>query len=252
MQAISNYFADAENIDWGNPGGWFCLLNMFILLSLLFLALVALERTNKATIKLVKKLDSVSIEVSRGVELEVEARLERDQERIMQAVHMREKERQRQAKVDEQEAIFQKAAGGAVSEPGGVNPMNNEVKDLKQRVNELEETLRETLVNTEDLVNRHDITQEARYLQVIIAQLANQPLLKIFGIVVDRAMLSNIFGGVFFLLYSVLKSSIDGILMKYLPPSPMKMALARANEATGGVLNDLSDEILGSGSWSVP
>jgi hypothetical protein len=252
LQAISNYFADAENIDWENPGGWFCLLNMFILLALLFLALVALERTNKATIKLVKKLDSVSIEVSRGVELEVQARLERDQERVMQVEQKREKERQRQAKVDEQEAMFHKAAGGAANEPGGANPMKNEVNDLKQRVCELEETLRETLVNTEDLVNRHDITQEARYLQVIIAQLANQPLLKIFGIVVDRAMLSNIFGGVIFLLYSVLKSSIDGILVKYLPPSPMKMALARANEAGGDVLDDLTDEILGSGSWSMP
>jgi hypothetical protein len=89
-------------------------------------------------------------------------------------------------------------------------------------------------------------------LQVIIAQLANQPLLKIFGIVVDRAMLSNIFGGVVFMLYTVLKSSIDGILMKYLPPSPMKMALARANEATGGALGDMTDGTHGSGSWSMP
>jgi hypothetical protein len=252
LQAVGNYFSDAENIDWTNPGGWFCLLNMCILLALLFLALVALERNNKCTVKLVKKLDSVSIEVSRGVELEVEARLERDEEHIMHVEQKREKERERQAKLDKQEAMFHKPGGGAANESGGATPMKNEVKELKQRVCELEETLRDTLVNTNDLVNRHDITQEARYLQVIIAQLANQPLLKIFGIVVDRAMLSNVFGGVVFLIYTILKSSIDGILMKYMPPSPMKMAMQRANDASGGALDEMADEILGSGSWSMP
>ena len=79
-------------------------------------------------------------------------------------------------------------------------------------------------------------------------------MVKIFGIVVDRAMLSNIFGGVVFMLYSVLKSSIDGILMKYMPPSPMKMALERANDATGGALDTvaetLDNTLLGSSSWS--
>jgi len=41
-----------------------------VLLGLLFLCLVALEKNNKCTVKLVKKLAFVSIEVSRGVELE--------------------------------------------------------------------------------------------------------------------------------------------------------------------------------------
>ena len=61
FNALSNYFGDSANIDWTNPGGWFSLLNMVVLAALLFLALVALEKINAETTKLVKQLDVVSI-----------------------------------------------------------------------------------------------------------------------------------------------------------------------------------------------
>ena len=78
VNALTNYFADSANIDWTvrrtcqpilhchfaiiqpstvhvqNPGGWFSLFNMLVLCALLFLALVALERINSETRKLVK------------------------------------------------------------------------------------------------------------------------------------------------------------------------------------------------------
>jgi 4-hydroxybenzoate polyprenyltransferase len=59
FNAITNYFSDSTNIDWSNPGGWFSLFNMLVLAALLFLALIALERINAETTRLVKKLDMV-------------------------------------------------------------------------------------------------------------------------------------------------------------------------------------------------
>ena len=60
---MTGIFKDRDDIDWSDPGGWFCLLNMIVLLLLTFLCLVALARINKCTMKLVKRLDRVAIEV---------------------------------------------------------------------------------------------------------------------------------------------------------------------------------------------
>jgi hypothetical protein len=42
---------------------------------------------------------------------------------------------------------------------------------------------------------------------------------KIFGLVVDRIMLTRIFGGVGAVLYLILKTTIDSLLQKWAPPT---------------------------------
>ena len=44
-------------------------------------------------------------------------------------------------------------------------------------------------------------------------------LKKIFGFVVDRVMLSRIFGGVSAVLYLILKETFDAFIVKFAPPT---------------------------------
>ena len=92
----------------------FCLLNMLILLILLFFALVALERINKCSVKLGNMLDQVSIEVSRGIEIESQARLETDEERLNFEAAQKANERQHREAMEEVHA-GQFAMGAEVS-----------------------------------------------------------------------------------------------------------------------------------------
>eukprot|EP01048_Picozoa_sp_COSAG05_P040598 COSAG05_NODE_20897_length_276_cov_0.581921_1_plen_69_part_01 len=46
VNAIMSYFKDPSQVDWSDPAPWFSLLNMNVVGSLVFLALVALERIN--------------------------------------------------------------------------------------------------------------------------------------------------------------------------------------------------------------
>eukprot|EP01051_Picozoa_sp_SAG22_P008916 SAG22_NODE_709_length_7742_cov_2.383488_2_plen_111_part_00 len=99
--------------------------------------------------------------------------------------------------------------------------------------------LRTIHITASDVVNRHDIQQEATYLQVIISQLRDQSeLRRIFGIVVDKKLLTNVFGGMLFLLYSICKSILDPILLEYMPPSPVRMALGGGQSAGQDILDD--------------
>jgi hypothetical protein len=71
LNAISSSFSDAAAVDWRNPSTLFSLLNMLVLGLLLFLCLVALERINRESVKLLKHLDMVGLEVSRVSNVEV-------------------------------------------------------------------------------------------------------------------------------------------------------------------------------------
>jgi len=239
---------------------------MLILLILLFLALVAMERINKCTVKLANMLDQVSIEVSRGITLEKEARLDSDKERLDSEAEQKQKERQHQEKLDRRtrDHFQENSVSGAhpAAEADAVErtatALEERLTTLEERLaaladakltttkKDLDETLLEINVNTNDLVslapwsclfklllqqrrflfedepetdwwlavvctqvNRHDISQEAHLLQVVITELRGPGGTKrIFGMVVDRAMLSNIFGGVLAMLYVVRKTPL--------------------------------------------
>jgi hypothetical protein len=59
-------------------------------------------------------------------------------------------------------------------------------------------------IHTQDIINRQEIATEYQYLQNIISELRDQSeSKKIFGLVVDRLMLSRIFGGVAAVIYLV-------------------------------------------------
>lgn len=80
--------------------------------------------------------------------------------------------------------------------------------------------MHEVNIHTQDIINRQEIAQEYQYLQNIIAELRDQSeSKKIFGLVVDRLMLSRIFGGVAAVIYLILKETMDAIFQKYAPPT---------------------------------
>ena len=80
-------------VDWKNPSTLFSLLNMMVLGMLLFLCLVALERINVETDKLLKRLDLVGLEVSRvtNVEASVEERAKLDAAKNQEEVDVEKK-----------------------------------------------------------------------------------------------------------------------------------------------------------------
>eukprot|EP01047_Picozoa_sp_COSAG01_P006269 COSAG01_NODE_226_length_21147_cov_59.226435_22_plen_600_part_00 len=141
FNALANYFADSTNIDWSDPGGWFSLLNMIVLAALLFLALVALERFNADTKKLVKVLDAVSIEVSRTSTATNTARerLKDDKERLKD-----DSELDLDAKTDEADtvvvaAVSKEGSGkrsGDSDTMAAVDGLTREIKQMKADANE--------------------------------------------------------------------------------------------------------------------
>jgi hypothetical protein len=82
-------------------------------------------------------------------------------------------------------------------------------------------------------VNRHDISQEAHLLQVVITELRGPGGTKrIFGMVVDRAMLSNIFGGVLAMLYVVRKTPLFEPFIYFKPNILPRQARDKHREST--------------------
>ena len=75
-------------------------------------------------------------------------------------------------------------------------------------------------MQTNDIINRQEIATEYQYLQNIIAELRDQAeSKKIFGLIVDRLMLSRIFGGLAAVIYLILKETLDALIVKYAPPT---------------------------------
>jgi hypothetical protein len=256
-QALTNYFADADNIDWSSPGGWCCLFNMLVLLTCVFFCLVALEQNNKSTVKLVKKLAFVSVEVSREVELESEERLERDEQRIDGAARRKQLERVHEEHLRQQAAVGPSDDGaGAANTPvdGRRRTTNDKDEVVRQQLNYLEDlssSLREVNLNSNDIINRHDIAQEANKLALIVSELRDQgDLRRIFGIVVDRAMMSQLFGAVLAMLYVVFKTTIDGLIISYMPPTPLSAMAAAANQNFSPLKQASDVDLVSEGSGS--
>jgi hypothetical protein len=235
FNAVTNYFSDSANIDWANPGGWFSLLNMLVLAALLFLALVALERINAETTKLVKKLDVVGIEVSRtsSVAQTARERILDDQEQIDQE----EKEREEGIKQRMKQAKKKSACSDLGEAQRGIESISHEVGLLRHQTDLVFDMLKKIDTQTNDIINRQEIATEYQYLQNIISELRDQSeSKKIFGLVVDRMMVSRIFGGVAAVIYLILKETMDALILKYAPPTfPVGAGAAGARGMPGPV-----------------
>jgi hypothetical protein len=237
LNAVTNYFSDSANIDWTNPGSSLSLLNMLTLCALLFLALVALEKINAETTKLVKKLDLVSIEVSStsAVAQSAKERLDDDREHL-------DEEQQVQQRISEniaeQRAAKETAKISASATDTGIAFLASEMKIMKQEQAQLKKTIQDIFLATENIVNRQEINTEYQYLTNIIAELRDQSeSKKIFGVVVDRLMLSRIFGGVAFTIYLIFKEMMDSFIRDYAPPTFPAAALAGAPATSTGAVN---------------
>ena len=231
FRAVTNHFSDSANIDWSNPGGWFSLLNMLVLAALLFLALVALERINAETTKLVKKLDLVGIEVSRTSTISQTARERLDQDKM--ALELTGEERDA--------GLRKRMAAQAVTSDlsdaeRSIRLIASELEELKDEQKKQARLLSRVEVHSNDIINRQEIASEYQYLSNIIAELRDQSeSRKIFGLVVDRQMLARIFGGVATVIYLILKETADAIIKKYAPPT-FPLAAVAAMDDDGGSL----------------
>jgi hypothetical protein len=236
LNAVTNYFSDSENIDWSNPGSSLSLINMLTLCVLLFLALVALEKINAETTKLVKKLDMVGIEVSRTSAVAQSARERLDADRV----EMRRAERRQRQKHRVRQNAMRNAPAAeqhtSSNEARGIAFIAGELLVLTDEQEELRQEIMSIKVMTNDIVNRQEINTEYQYLTNIMAELRDQSeSKKIFGIVVDRAMLSRIFGGVAFTIYLILKETLDSVIQDYAPPTFAGYTGSPSTDATTGV-----------------
>ena len=228
FNAISSSFSDASAVDWRNPSTLFSLLNMLVLGMLLFLCLVALERINREGVKLLKKLDMVGLEVSKvsNVEVSVEERTKVDQlQHGTEAVQRLEKEISKQEKDDSGGGMSPRAGGSPSTrgEDAGAHEtqamIRQAIKDLEgvaEGVGAVDSVLLEVHKIVQRITSHNEVGMEAAYLQNILAELRDQAdMKKIFGIVIDRAVLSKMFGGVAAVVYLIVKETADQLLRKY-------------------------------------
>ena len=229
MNAISSSFADASAVDWENPSTLFSLLNMLVLGVLMFLCLVALERINGETMKLLKRLDQVGVEVSKVSSVD---------NSVSERVKSVEAHKQIEHRALRSEALGDRIARNndkfkeELSSPraGYISPRLKDGEDtqamLRQALSDLEEmgegigVVDSVVVDVHKIVQKiiahNEVSLEATYLQNILAELRDQAnVKKILGIEIDRAVLSKMFGGVVGVLYLIVKDTADQLLRKY-------------------------------------
>eukprot|EP01043_Picozoa_sp_COSAG02_P002967 COSAG02_NODE_70_length_42239_cov_15.323090_4_plen_314_part_00 len=228
VNAISSSFADASAVDWSNPSTLFALLNMGVLGMLLFLCLVALEKINLENVQLLKRLDKVGLEVSRvsNVEVSTAERVELDHQ--VNQEKQREKTREKTAIQENQHltasASSPRAGDASPTRGDGTNTDANAM--LRQALSNLENVTEgvaavDSMVMdvqkvVENIIALNEVGLEAAYLQNILAELRDQAnVKKILGVVVDRSVLSRLFGGVVAVMYLIAKETADQLLRKY-------------------------------------
>lgn len=199
-----------------------------MLAELVFLALVALERINAETTKLVKKLDLVGIEISRTSTVVQTARERLESDQLHSSQNEDKGDDDLKAKIQKM-AMLQYAEDQSKTLAQAEKNMMRQMATIKMMMkSEAERGHRMMLaidVHTNDIINRQEISTEYQYLQNIISELRDQAeSKKIFGLVVDRPMLSRFFGGLVAVVYIILKDTADRIIAQYAPPSPMTIS----------------------------
>jgi hypothetical protein len=259
VNAVTSYFSDVS-IDWSNPAPLTSLLNMQLIGSLLFLALIAMERMNNETIKLLKHLDVVAIEVTRMSSVQ-QSTLERELVALEQAqgdagsdqpgpgkgpgsfTPLRDLQLRKQLLALERER--KKMGFGLATILNDVEAMMEGSKSADQ----LSKSIKTLCVR---LLSRMDVSADYQYLQNIISELRDQTNnKKILGILVDRQMLSRIFGGVLGIMYIIIKEFADQIIGNAKRLTPMGSLLSSVagigpdDQTSGGAGGDGQPSCLG-------
>ena len=229
--AIANYFGD-EEVDWSSPAPLMSLLNMQIIGGLLFLSLVALERMNNETTKLLEKLDLVAIEVSRVSSVQQSAADRQEQEELEEKLVLLQSDKDS----DELRARMVKRdlANQRATLDSNFLSVIDSIKDVKDGVSTLDDLVVNVKTISQKLMSRMEISAEYQYLQNIITELRDQTdNKKILGIVIDRIMLSRIFGGVVGIMYIILKEFADQMIAQARNFTPMGAMLSQAGFSDG-------------------
>jgi hypothetical protein len=214
VNALSQYFSDSTNIEWDNPGGIFSLLNMLVLCALLFLSLVALEKINAESKKLVRVLDEVGIEVSKISTVAQSARERLDAEKAQ----MQDDEEDDPASAELQRKLKEAEEQSLWSDDPALQSMQRRLRLVQTFQKQLASQIRDVTVNTRAILNRQEIQTEYQFLQTIMAELRDaSDSRKIYGFVIDRVALTRIFGGVAVVFYLILKETADSLLAAYAP-----------------------------------
>ena len=225
------YFGDSTNVDWSNPGGLFSLVNMIVLGALVFSALVALERINNETTKLLKKLDIVAVNVARisSVKQSVEERNNDDIKEEEEHSSLGELSANATDKMGEATRVFHRRKYDefqkeVVEQDDRTHAMLREAADAK----------RELMFKVKEVINRQEVVSEYQYLINIMSELRDSTtMIRIIGVAIDRPMLTRIFGGVIAVLYVMLKHIIDTLVAKYSPAAGIMAATMADPNADG-------------------
>ena len=224
---FSSKGAGASSVDWKNPSTLFSLLNMMVLGMLLFLCLVALERINVETDKLLKRLDLVGLEVSRvtNVEASVEERAKLDAAKNQEEVEVEKKalafKRLKEKLAKQDEAVRAQAEATATSAENKqlvqmCSRLMSDMQEVADGIGVIDAVVLDLHKLTMKIQAHHEVNAEYQYLQNILSELRDQAdQKKIMGVVIDRPVLARIFGGVVAVMYLIVKETADAILAKY-------------------------------------
>merc|ERR1711871_901422 len=121
-------------------------------------------------------------------------------------------------------ALLQAADGKQLTaaEKGMVRQMTMLKMMLKNESDRGQRMMSQIDIHTNDIINRQEIATEYQYLLNIIAELRDQTeSKKIFGINVDRSVLSRMFSGLIAVVYIIVKDTVDLLILQFGPPTPM-------------------------------
>jgi len=170
--AITKFFGSTGTVDWSNPATFASLFNMQVIGGLLFLSLIALERMNNETRKLLNQLDVVAVEISRVSSVETSAweRQEKSEEAEREKESLEGRKPTSAAELHKRMSANTKASFNSKVGEGFANVLNS-VRSLADGVTELSAVETDIKKLTRSVLSRMEISTEYQYLQNIITEL---------------------------------------------------------------------------------
>jgi hypothetical protein len=215
-----------------SPLAWYCTVNMIIMAFVSLIALFALERINHGTVKLLRKLDLVAIDVSRTSafkdviderlegegneqkwEQERQARLQKieDQKANLQKLVNKRMEKQQHGrkKPDKQKQGKWNGEEHHDDTHGALQDMGGQVEVLLEDLDAVRESQQNRHLLSKKMLEHSKLAADYRYLQNIVIQLRDQATpRKLFGLAVNKELLAKIASGFVTILGIVLQQAV--------------------------------------------
>jgi hypothetical protein len=260
FSSIQSLLGGEAEADMSDPETLYSLFNVIVMCSMVLLALVALERLNAESEKLLKRLDLESLELLSQIENRVQEYSLRAENALLEEEQLRQSLDpllETRHRLEKEWAVFKQSL---VTDGDGTSQLSREqltafdqvVQSMgcSMKIGDRSIALsRQHMAMTQGIVERHVLEDEYAYLQTIIAKLRDLTDAKyvasvsnelttalfccsnvdparacrspcgcreIFGVRIDKSMISRILTGIVGLLSILLKSTIDMLVASYL------------------------------------